>query len=70
MDLEQLDTQARELIEQALNQLQAATLLAAQLETQIFETGNSVQNLSRTIETFLTDERRRLSMPEDPQTNE
>ena len=66
MDLEQFDNQARELIEQTLNQLQTATLLAAQLENQISETGNTVQNLSRSIETFIISERQRLSTPNDP----
>jgi hypothetical protein len=70
MDLEQFESQVREAIDQALNQLQAATLLSAQLETQISETGRSVQDLSRSIETFITEQRQRSPRSEDPQTSE
>jgi hypothetical protein len=70
MDLEQFESQARDAIEQALNQLQTATLLAAQLETQISETGRSVQDLSRSIETFVTEQRQRSPITDDPQTSE
>jgi hypothetical protein len=69
MDLEQFYAQARESIEQALNQLQTATLLAAQLETEISETGRSVQNISRTIEAFVIAQRQSAA-PDAPQTNE
>ena len=70
MDLEQFYSQARESIEQALNQLQTATLLAAQLETEISATGRSVQNISRSIETFVIEQRQQSSNPDNPQTNE
>jgi hypothetical protein len=70
MDLEQFYAQARESIEQALNQLQTATLLAAQLETEISETGRSVQSISRTIETFVIAQRQQSSASDNPQTNE
>ncbi|MBW4659452.1 MAG: hypothetical protein KME15_12315 [Drouetiella hepatica Uher 2000/2452] len=57
MDLEELESLTRDTVEQALNQLHAASLLAAQLERQIAETGRSVQALSQTLETFLTEQR-------------
>ena len=57
MDLEALESRTRDTVEQALNQLHAASLLAAQLEIQIAETGRSVQALSQTLETFLTEQR-------------
>lgn len=57
MDLEELESLTRDTVERALNQLHAASLLAAQLERQIAETGRSVQALSQTLETFLTEQR-------------
>jgi transcriptional regulator len=57
MNIEELEAQARDAIDQTLNQLQAATLLMAQLETQISETARSVQILSRLIETFAAEQR-------------
>jgi hypothetical protein len=65
MDLEQFESQARDSIEQALNQLQTATLLAAQLEAQILETGRFVQDLSRSLELFLTESRQQPPPPEE-----
>ncbi|NJR65401.1 MAG: hypothetical protein HC772_08935 [Leptolyngbyaceae cyanobacterium CRU_2_3] len=65
MDLEMFESRTRDTIEQALNRLQTATLLAAQLETQVFETGQSVQDLSRLVETFLAEQRQQN--PESPE---
>jgi ferritin-like metal-binding protein YciE len=64
MNLEEFEAQIRDGLEQALNQLQTATLLVAQLETQISETGHSVQNLSRIVESFLSDQRQQRERPE------
>lgn len=63
MDLEALESRTRDTVEQALNQLHAASLLAAQLEIQIAETGRSVQALSQTLETFLTEQRQNPDSP-------
>jgi hypothetical protein len=52
MNLEEFQTQTRNALEQTLNELQVMTLMAAQLERQIAETGRSVQTLSRMIESF------------------
>ncbi len=57
MTLDEFEAQTREELEQTLNQLQAATLLAAQLETRISQTGRTVQALSQRIETFVTEQR-------------
>jgi hypothetical protein len=57
MNLEELESRTRDIIEQALNQLQTANLLAAQLERQITETGRSVQAISHTLESFVTEQR-------------
>lgn len=57
MDINELESQARDAIDQALNQLQSSTLLLSQLETQISETAKAVQVLSQLIETFTTQQR-------------
>jgi hypothetical protein len=57
MTLEEFESQTREELEQTLNQLQAAMLLIAELTNQISQTGRSVQVLSQSIETFVTQER-------------
>ena len=57
MNLESFEAQTREVIEQTLNQLQSATLLVAELENQISETGKSVQTLSQLIEAFVAQEK-------------
>lgn len=53
MNLEEFESQTRETIEQTLNQLHTASLLVGQLETQIAETGRSLQTLSLLIEAFI-----------------
>ena len=57
MTLEEFESQTREELEQTLNQLQAATLLIAELTNQISQTGTSVQVLGQSIETFVTQQR-------------
>lgn len=56
MNRNELSSQARAAIEQTLDQLQTATLLIAQLETQVAAAGRSVQALSNLIETYVTQE--------------
>jgi EAL domain-containing protein (putative c-di-GMP-specific phosphodiesterase class I) len=53
INLEELELQARETIEQTLNQLHTASLLVGQLEIQIAETGKALHALSHLIETFI-----------------
>lgn len=50
MTPEEFVTQAREVLQQALTQLQTASLLNSQLQQQILETGRSLQALSQMIE--------------------
>lgn len=57
MTLEEFESQTREELEQTLNQLQSATLLIAELTTQISQTGRTVQSLSQSIEAFVTQQR-------------
>ncbi len=58
MNLDEFESQTRDSLEEALNQLQTATLLLSALELQILESGNTIKTLSRVVETFVTDERR------------
>lgn len=57
MNLEEFEQQSREAIEQTLNQLHTASLLAGQLENQITETGSRIQQLSRIIEAFVAQQK-------------
>ncbi len=61
MNLEEFETQSREALEQTLNQLHTASLLVGQLETQIAETGKSLQSLSQLIEAFVAQQKRQSS---------
>lgn len=57
LDLEEFEAQTRETIEQTLNHLHTASLLVGQLETQIAETGKSLQALSSLIENFIAQQK-------------
>ena len=57
MTLEEFESQTREELEQTLNQLQVATLLIAELTTQISQTGKTVQVLSQHVETFIVQQK-------------
>lgn len=57
MNLNEFETQTRDSIEQALNQLNTATLMVARLEVQLSETGRMIQILSQQIEEFLAEQR-------------
>jgi hypothetical protein len=66
MNLEEFEAQTRDVIEQTLNQLHTATLLIAQLENQVSETGKTVQALSQFIETFVA-QQKNAANPEETQ---
>ncbi len=51
--MEEFQLQSRDLLEQALNRLQATTLLITELESQVAEAGRTVQGLSLVIEQFI-----------------
>lgn len=57
MDIYEFETQTRDTLESALNQLQTATLLLSALEMQISESGDTIKDLSRVVETFITHQR-------------
>jgi hypothetical protein len=56
MDAREFQVHTREILEHTLNQLQAATLLVAQLESQVSEAGRSVQGLTQVIEQYVNAE--------------
>ncbi|PSB06584.1 hypothetical protein C7B76_29410 [filamentous cyanobacterium CCP2] len=57
MNLNEFESQARNTLEQTLNQLQAATLMIARLEVQLAEAGRTIQILSGQIEEFISQQR-------------
>lgn len=57
MDIDEFEAQTRDQLERALNQLQTATLLLSALEMQISESGNTIKDLSRVVEAFITHQR-------------
>jgi len=57
MNTDEFESQSREAIEHALNELHTATLLAGQLETHLADIGQSIQILSQMIETFAMQQR-------------
>ena len=57
MNLEEFEIQYRNNIERTRNQLQTAVLLLAQLEVKIANVGQDLQNLTDTMEEFITQQR-------------
>ena len=57
MNLQEFETRYRNEIEESLNQLQTAVLLVAQLQVKIINAGENVQNLSHSLEEFLSEQR-------------
>lgn len=57
MNLEEFESQTRHSLEQTLNKLHTATLMVAQLETQLSEAGRTIQVLSQQIEEFIIQQR-------------
>ncbi len=62
MNLQEFEIRTRSNIERALTQLQTATLLLSALEIQILESGDTVKNLSLTIEQFISTHPDRASL--------
>jgi hypothetical protein len=54
MNIEEFALNYRNGIDETLNQLQTAVLLLAQLEDRITVIGQDLQNLSQTVEEFVT----------------
>ncbi|MCY7322698.1 MAG: hypothetical protein LH660_13080 [Phormidesmis sp. CAN_BIN36] len=59
MNIDEFEAQIRDSLENALNQLQTATLMLTTLERQVLESGNSIKTLSGVVETFIAQQRER-----------
>ena len=57
MNLEDFESQYRNAMDKALNELQTAMLLLAQTQRKISEIGNTLQNLSQSVEEFILDQK-------------
>lgn len=57
MNIDEFEAQTRDSLERALNRLQTAISLLAALEMQILESGNTIQDLSRVVEAFISQQR-------------
>ena len=57
MNLQEFEDQYREAMAEALNDLQTAVLLLAQLQNKISKVGNSVQHISERVEEFIADQK-------------
>lgn len=66
MNLEDFESQTRERLETALNQLQSAMLLLSSLESQILDSGNTVKELGRTIETYIASQQNGVDVSARP----
>ena len=57
MNLQDFESQYRNVMDETLNELQTAVLLLAQAQGKISEIGNNVQNLSQIVEQFLVNQK-------------
>lgn len=57
MNLEEFENYYRETLGESLNELQTAALLAEQLQNRIVVIGRDLQNLGRTVEEFIADQK-------------
>lgn len=57
MNVEEFETHYRVAMAEALNELQTAVLLLAQVQSKIYQVGNSVQNLSQSVEEFISEQK-------------
>ena len=69
MTPEEFSSQAREALEQTLNQLQTAALLVEQLERQLDITGRATQALGLLIEDYAIEQSRSGNQESDPFSN-
>ncbi len=64
MNLEDFEAQTRTTLEQALNQLQSATLMVNRLERQLSDAGRTIQALSLQIESFIAQQQQQSNNDE------
>ncbi len=53
MNIQEFESNYREAMAEALNELQTAVLMLAQVQRKISEIGSSVQNMSESVEEFI-----------------
>lgn len=56
MNLEEFEIQYRDAIDETLNQLQTVVLMLAQLQIRITNVGLNLQDISQTVEAFVTEQ--------------
>lgn len=57
MNIEEFENNYRRTIDESLNELQAVVLLTAHLQNRINSIGQSLQNLSQTVEEFIDEQK-------------
>ncbi|MEO0433225.1 MAG: hypothetical protein AAF151_16180 [Cyanobacteria bacterium J06656_5] len=68
MSLDEFEKYYREAMSQALNQLQRVTLLSANLQESVDEISTSLQQLNRTTEDFISDQRQNSDDKSEPES--
>ncbi|MEL7508908.1 MAG: hypothetical protein AAFN42_16375 [Cyanobacteria bacterium J06554_1] len=66
--MDEFEKYYREAMSQALNQLQRVTLLSANLQESVEEISTSLQQLNRTTEEFISDQRQNSDDKSDPES--
>lgn len=57
MNIEEFENNYRKTIDESLNELQSVVLLTAHLQNRITIIGQSLQNLSQTVEKFIDEQK-------------
>lgn len=57
MNIEEFENNYRTTIDESLNELQTVVLLTAHLQNRITSIGQSLQNLSQTVEEFIAEQK-------------
>lgn len=57
MNVEEFENNYRRTIDESLNELQTVVLLTAHLQNRITSIGQSLQNLSQTVEEFIAEQK-------------
>ncbi|MEA5502540.1 hypothetical protein VB735_05330 [Halotia wernerae UHCC 0503] len=57
MNIQEFESNYREAMAEALNELQTAVLMVAQVQRKIAEIGSSVQKMSESVEEFINNQK-------------
>ena len=57
MNIEEFENNYRSTLDESLNELQTVVLLTAHLQNRIISIGQSIQNLSQTVEEFIAEQK-------------